>query len=218
MADRLNPLTIIMAAQNKNPSNTFKQTVKMDETFEQTISQFLSLADFVCCEVVIGMRSTPDGQMIWATNGIKMREKLLTEGLRFDESDDFFDETGIKDENIFKHNDEHLVVECVLKDDNVVDDDVFGKSGLRERNIVEDDKFFEGAELGDQNRLEDDAEDFTKEITSKTDNVSEGCGGNDFESSQLKEEDMFAIGPPCLTLIRPAGGPPPKRPYVCLKL
>jgi hypothetical protein len=41
-------------------------------------------------------RHTSMGQTIWATNGTSMKKKLLIDGLRFDEVDTFFEETGSK--------------------------------------------------------------------------------------------------------------------------
>ena len=76
----------------------------MDKTFKETVSQLLSLVDVVCYEVLIGIWLTPDGQMIWATNGMNLKEKLLTDGLRFGEADDFFEHFEVKDENISGNN------------------------------------------------------------------------------------------------------------------
>ena len=43
--------------------------------------------------VLIGVKSTPDGPMIWATNGRRPKEKLPGGGSRFHEADGFFERT-----------------------------------------------------------------------------------------------------------------------------
>jgi hypothetical protein len=66
------------------------------ESLKETISQLLSLADIMCCEVLIGIKLTRDRQINWATNGSTMKQRLETDGLHFHEGDHFFETAEMK--------------------------------------------------------------------------------------------------------------------------
>jgi hypothetical protein len=159
-------LNKVLKTMKQTVKDTMKESMEMDETFKRRISQLLSLAEVRFFEVVVGIKSTPDGQMIWATNGRRLKEKLLTEGLRFGEADDFFDETESKDEydlenveDFFEElidknlEDEDLLQDTRLKDMNILeenvleDEDAFIDTTLKERNILEDNDFLEKVEM-----------------------------------------------------------------------
>jgi hypothetical protein len=56
----------------------------------------------VCLIVVSTVRLNSCTEKTWATNGATIRDALMTSGLRFDENDDFYDETEIKEENVLE--------------------------------------------------------------------------------------------------------------------
>jgi hypothetical protein len=58
--------------------------------------------------------------MIWATNGLSLKEKLLTDGLQFHKFDIFFTETAFKYENVLE--DDDLFKETQFKGENILED------------------------------------------------------------------------------------------------
>jgi uncharacterized protein (DUF488 family) len=82
--------------------------MEIDDSLKQLISEILSLADSLSAEIMIGIRLNSWSQKTWATNGTMMRDALMIDGLRFDETDDFFRKTKLKDGSILEDNDHDL--------------------------------------------------------------------------------------------------------------
>jgi hypothetical protein len=82
--------------------------MEIDDSLKQLISEILSLADSLSAEIMIGIRLNSWSKKTWATNGTMMRDALMIDGLRFEETDDFFRESKLKDGSILENNDHDL--------------------------------------------------------------------------------------------------------------
>ena len=59
-------------------------------------SRFLSMANIFSAEVLIGIKLNLCKHRMWITNGMKMKDELMTDGLRCEEADEFYEETTYK--------------------------------------------------------------------------------------------------------------------------
>ena len=70
----------------------------MDENLKKLVIEILDFADSTCTEILIGIQLNSHEHRIFASNQTSMKIELLTDGLRFDEGDDLFEEIQIKAE------------------------------------------------------------------------------------------------------------------------
>jgi hypothetical protein len=76
--------------------------VEMHDSLKKLTSEILCLADHLSAEILIGIQLNSFRHRIWSTNGTTMREKLMTDGLKFDEADDFYGESDEKEATILE--------------------------------------------------------------------------------------------------------------------